>query len=231
MIKLSIIIPTLNATDALGACMTHIGTGGEMVVEVIVSDGGSSDQTGAVAFDYGANVVLGPPGRGAQLARGARKASGDWLLFLHADCHLPHDWPAVLSQHVQTRPDRAAAFRLRFRAAGAAPRLVAAWANLRSHLGLPYGDQALFISAPLYARIGGYAALPLMEDVDIARRLKGKIRLLPATITTSAQKYQAEGWLRRGAKNLNLLARYMLGADPKVLAKSYSAPPDLSDEN
>lgn len=231
MIKLSIIIPTLDAARPLTGCLAALGTAGGVPTEVIVSDGGSADDTISLAMGQGANVVLGPPGRGAQLRRGAAQASGEWLLFLHADSQLPDDWAEVLDAHMADAAGGAACFRLTFRAAGLAPRIVAAWANLRSLLGLPYGDQALLIRASDYHDIGGYPDQPLMEDVVMARRLRGKIRLLDATLSTGAEKYLAEGWFWRGAKNLMLLARYKLGADPKMLAKAYSRGSAPSDEN
>jgi hypothetical protein len=111
---------------------------------------------------------------------------------------------------------------LRFDAGGVAPRLVAGWANLRTRMfGLPYGDQALLVSRRAYHAAGGYPDIPLMEDVALARALKGRIALLPLAVTTSAARFQREGWLRRGARNLWLLARYLCGADPARLAARY----------
>jgi hypothetical protein len=115
-----------------------------------------------------------------------------------------------------------AAFRLAFDATGVMPRMVAGWANLRSRvLGLPYGDQALLIARADYEAVGGFADIPLMEDVAIARALKGRIALLPLAVTTSAARYQREGWLWRGARNLWTLIRYLCGADPVRLAEAY----------
>ncbi|MFV2003233.1 MAG: glycosyl transferase, partial [Paracoccaceae bacterium] len=106
-------------------------------------------------------------------------------------------------------------------ATGLAPRLVAAWVNLRSRLGLPYGDQGLLISRELYRRLGGYRDISLMEDVAMSRALRGRLVMLPAAALTSAHSYQRDGWLRRGAGNLWLLARYFAGADPEKLARRY----------
>ena len=223
MTKLSIILPTLNAAPELAACLRAITASEPAGVEIVVSDGGSSDGTPGQARAAGATFVTGPQGRGGQLHRGAEAAGGDWLLFLHADSRLPRHWHAIVQHHITNDPTRAAAFRLGFRAAGFAPRLVAGWANLRSLLGLPYGDQGLLISASHYAAIGGYADIPLMEDVEIAARLKGRLRLLPAIVTTGAGRYQRQGWLRRGARNLILVCRYKLGADPHRLARAYGA--------
>lgn len=221
MTNLSIIVPTLNAVSELGATLGAIGTGGGLQIELIISDGGSRDGTVALAMGEGANVVAGPAGRGRQLARGARQAAGGWLLFLHADTHLPTDWADIVAKHIADSPD-AAAFHLAFRNSSAAARRVAGWANFRTRaFGLPYGDQALLVSRALYDEVGGFADLALMEDVDMARRLKGRLQLLPAAVTTSAARYEAGGWLRRGALNLSLLIRFLLGADPDRLARRY----------
>ena len=217
--KISIVIPTLNAAEKLPACCDSIlhGVAAGVVREVIVSDGGSSDGTVGLADSVGAQIVTGPAGRGGQLARGVAASRGDWILVLHADTILPEDWVGAVSTHIAQSGD-AAAFRLRFDRGGA---FVAGWANLRSRwLGLPYGDQGLLISRALYNAVGGYRDQPLMEDVAIARALKGRIRLLEATVTTSAARYEG-GWIRRGARNLWTLARYFAGTSPEVLARSY----------
>ena len=98
---------------------------------------------------------------------------------------------------------------------------MAAWANLRSHLGLPYGDQGLLVPRSLYDAVGGYPDQPLMEDVALVRALKGRLAPVGVTITTSAARYHAQGWLRRGGRNLLLLARYFAGQDVETLARSY----------
>lgn len=220
----SVIIPTLNAQDVLPDTFDTLlsGVAQGVLREVIVSDGGSTDRTVALAEACGAEVIKGSAGRGPQLARGASLARGSWLLFLHADTHLPKQWVGALATHMTGSPDMAAAFRLRFRARGVAARATAAWANLRSSaLGLPYGDQGLFVSRRLYDEMGGYADLPLMEDVEMAGRLRGRLRLLDETVSTSAQRYERSGWIRRGGGNLLTLARYYCGADPARLAARY----------
>ena len=219
---ISVVIPTLNAETALGPCLAALGEGlGEgLIRELIISDGGSTDGTLRVAAAAGARIVTGAASRGGQLQRGVAAAQGDWLLVLHADTVLPAGWSdAVLP--ALTRPG-AYHFRLAFDAQGLAPALVAGWANLRSRfLGLPYGDQGLLIDRASYDATGGYRDQPLMEDVALARALRGRLHALPAYVTTSAEKYQRQGWLRRGARNLGTLARYFLGVDPEALAQRY----------
>lgn len=220
--RLSIVMPTLMAQDALRRSLPALTEGvlSGLVREVVISDGGSTDATLELAEAAGAKLVTGSASRGGQLRRGADLASGEWLLFLHADSVLPEGWAEAVSQHLDQ--GGTAAFRLGFDIDGLAPWLVTGWANLRSRLlGLPYGDQALLIERSRYDAAGGYADIPLMEDVAIARALRGKITLLPVTIRTSSEKYRQHGWLRQGSRNLLRLFCYLLGADPEKLARRY----------
>ncbi len=219
---LSIIIPTLNAAPALGdtlACLIE-GLDSGLVRELVISDGGSGDDIAGISQGVGATLVTGSAGRGGQLARAAQVARGDWLLFLHADTHLSPGWSGAVLDHIRTSRD-AACFRLRFRARGLGARLVAGGANLRARFGLPYGDQGLLISRALYDEIGGFADIALMEDVAMARNLRGRLKMLPAVAATDATRYQSGGWLRRPARNLWTLARYLGGANPEKLARFY----------
>ena len=225
--KISVIIPTLNAGDSLPACLTALieGLTAGLIKELIISDGGSGDKTILIADDAGAHLVTGPASRGGQLRRGAAVARGQWLMVLHADTVLEPGWSRAVGDHLNDS-DRAAYFRLKFRANGIMPTWVAGWANLRSALfGLPYGDQGLLVPRTAYVRAGGYPDQPLMEDVALVRaltRTSGDRPLaLPATAVTGPERYQRAGWLRRGARNLWTLLRYMRGTDPERLAAAY----------
>ncbi len=220
---LSVIIPTLESAPLVPRTAAGLieGLDAGLVRELILSDGGSDDAIAGVAEALGAKLVSGPAGRGGQLARGAAAAAGDWLLFLHADTHLSPGWAQAVAAHIRDRPARAGWFRLRFRGGALAGRVVAGWANLRSRAGLPYGDQGLLISRDLYKSVGGHPDIPLMEDVAIARRLRGRLSPLDAFANTDPVRFQRRGWLRQGAANLSRLLRYRLGADPETLARRY----------
>jgi len=223
---LSIVIPALNAGARVAKTIASIGEATPaMRVEVIVADGGSDDDTRARAAAAGAMVVRAPRGRGLQLAAGAARASGRWLLFLHADTTLPPSWRAMVEAFMrgETPAQKAAHFRLAFDDASRGARRVAALANWRARtLGLPYGDQGLLLSRALYDALGGYRDMPIMEDVDIVRRI-GKARLveLPAAVITSAERYRRDGFTQRPMRNLGLLALYFLGVAPDRLARLY----------
>lgn len=221
---ISIVIPTLNAEDELAATLEALmeGLASGLIRELVISDGGSTDRTLDIAEEAGARIVTGAASRGEQLRRGCADARGDWLLVLHADTRLSPGWAEAVSTHLEQCPGKAAWFRLSFRQGGTAGRLVAAWANLRAGLfGLPYGDQGLLVPRALYRRVGGYPDQRLMEDVALVRKLRPMVAL-PATASTSPVRYQREGWLRRGARNLLTLTRYFMGADPDRLAGFYT---------
>lgn len=218
---ISIVIPTLNAEAVLPDCLQALmeGLHAGLIRELVISDGGSADQTPEIADEAGAAFLTGPASRGGQLRRGCAQAKGDWLLIVHADTVLQDGWTKAVADHLQT--GKPAAFRLAFRSNGLAPNWVAGWANLRSRVfGLPYGDQGLLLPRHTYLAAGGYLDQPLMEDVALARKLP-RITLLSPRAVTSSERYERTGWFLRGARNLWTLLRYFLGADPEVLAQSY----------
>lgn len=221
---LSIVIPTFDAAAELPQTAEALlaGATSGLVREMVISDGGSQDDTLEIARDLGAIVVSGPAGRGGQLARGVAAAKGPWVLLLHADTHLGDGWDVVAHDHMTKHPDKAAWFRLRFRASGLAARVVAGGANLRSkYLGVPYGDQGLLVSRKTLASVGGVPDVALMEDVLLARALRGRLRGLDCEALTSAARYESDGWTKRVSRNLGTLTRFYLGASPKALKQRY----------
>ncbi|MFD3190256.1 TIGR04283 family arsenosugar biosynthesis glycosyltransferase [Sedimentitalea sp. HM32M-2] len=222
--EISVIVPTLDAAEQLPDCLAALieGLSAGLIRELIVTDGGSRDDSRRIADAAGAVIVTGDASRGGQLRRGVALARGRWLLVLHADTTLEPGWAAAVAQHLQSGQGQAAYFRLAFRARGLMPVWVAGWANLRARLfGLPFGDQGLLLRRDVYERAGGYPDQPLMEDVALVQALDSAPVVLSARAFTSAEKYRRTGWLRRGLRNLWTLARYFAGVDPQRLAASY----------
>jgi rSAM/selenodomain-associated transferase 2 len=215
--SLSVVIPTLNAAATLPGCLASLRPGAPLIREIIVVDGGSMD--GTLQLTEAAIVLNTPAGRGGQLRAGIAAASGDFLLLLHADTCLSPNWPKAVAA---ASPDLAGYFHLRLDSPRRMARMIERIVALRCRaLSLPYGDQGLLISRALLVQFGGMPDLPLMEDVALARRLKGRLRPLPATATTSAAKYEHDGWLQRPLRNLLCLTMYFAGVPPETIRKFY----------
>ncbi len=226
--QVSVVIPTLNAASSLAATLLALEEGRRsgLVEEVVVVDGGSLDETAQVARAAGARVLENCPGRGRQLAAGAAAAKGAWLLFLHADTLLSEGWAAAVQGFMETlgSEGRAAAFCLALDDGDPRARRIERLARWRCRvLGLPYGDQGLLISRRFYEALGGFRPMPLMEDVDLARRIgRGNFVELDAIALTSAARYRAGGWWLRPLRNLAILALYFLGVPPDTLKRLYA---------
>ncbi|SFB00221.1 hypothetical protein SAMN05421688_2261 [Poseidonocella pacifica] len=219
---ISVVIPTLNAGKTLPDCLASLAEGLTcgLIRDLIISDGGSTDETLEIAEAAGAQVVHGEASRGGQLQRGCAAAEGKWLLILHADSWLGAGWTEAAASHIQGT--KAGYFRLRFRSAAAGAHVVAGWANLRARVfGIPYGDQGLLLPRTVYHQVGGFSDQPLMEDVALSRSLRGHLVPIAAEIRTGAERYEREGWMRRGAKNLTTLALYYAGVTPERLVARY----------
>jgi rSAM/selenodomain-associated transferase 2 len=222
--RVSVVIPTLDAAGELPAMLAAL-SGAPMIGEIIVADGGSNDDSVAIAQAAGGRIVSAKPGRGTQLAAGAAAANGEWLLFLHADCRLAPGWEEAVEAFVTApgAPDRAGYFHFalddRSRAARRLERIVSWRCRV---LGLPYGDQGLLIARALYQAVGGFRALPLMEDVEFARRLgRGRLAPLGVPAYASARRYREGGYIRRPLRNLICLSFYFMGVPARHIARLY----------
>ena len=221
-LRLAVVVPALDEEVALRRYLPATVAAAD---QVVVSDGGSHDATREVAAALGATVVSGPPGRGGQLNRGAAAAAGaDVLLFLHADTELPPGAAAAIRAAVAAGAD-GGAFRVRFAAASWPYRFGAAVVNARTRrFGMALGDQAQFVSAATFARLGGYRDWPILEDLDFARRLRrgGRMVVLPLAVTTSARRFERRGIARTVATNWLIWALFLAGVPPSRLARLYA---------
>ncbi|WP_417794163.1 TIGR04283 family arsenosugar biosynthesis glycosyltransferase [Terasakiella pusilla] len=221
---LSIVIPTYNSSVVLKQTIQSV-QGKAGVGEILIVDGGSTDDTAQAAAELGARCITAPKGRGSQLKTGAEAAVGAWLLFLHADTVLEEGWERHVGAFMNKpeNENRAGYFTFTLNEdTKAARRLERVVARRCTWLGLPYGDQGLLIHQSLYEEVGGYADIPLMEDVDMVRKI-GKDRLVPVPVraVTSASKYQKSGYLKRMLRNVSCLTLYFLGVSPERIVKLY----------
>jgi rSAM/selenodomain-associated transferase 2 len=227
MSRVSIIIPTLDAAEGLRRSLPPLAEFRvlELIREVILADGGSADETAEIAEAAGAVLVRAEAGRGPQLATGAAAGQGDWLLFLHADTVLQPGWDDAVRGFIADPANarRAGYFRFALDDARFAARRVAFLANLRCRvLGLPYGDQGLLIDRAFYNALGGFRPLPLMEDVDLVRRIgRRRLVMLDATAITSAARYRRDGFWLRPLRNQFCLLLWLLGVPPRTIMRIY----------
>ncbi len=222
-IRLSIVIPTLNAAADLRRCLHAANPAGRF--EIVVADGGSRDGTINLAKRLGARVVSCEAGRGVQLAAGAAQSSGEWLLFLHADTVLIPGWGAEVMRFIANpeNTQRAAAFRFALDDESKSARWLEAAVNWRCRVfGLTYGDQGLLIARRFYDELGGFRPLPLMEDLDLIRRIgRKRLAMLNTAAVTSAARYRKQGYILRPLRNLLCLMLYFLGAPMQLIFRLY----------
>lgn len=227
LLVISVIIPTYNAAAEVGPCLAALvpGAVSGQVRELIISDGGSTDDIAEIAEGSGAEFVSGPQGRGGQLARGADQAKGPWLLFLHADTVLDDGWIDAVGRFVaQARVDQAASFTFALSDPDPQARRIEKWARRRARwFGLAYGDQGLLINKQHYQSLGGFPDQALMEDVALVRRIgKRNLSILPVAAQTSPTRYRRDGYWKRPLKNLMLVSLYLLGVPADRLARLYT---------
>lgn len=196
MSMISVIVPTLNEAGRIQGCLEQFQSQ-PGAWELIVVDGGSTDGTVQLAKRSGARVLASPPGRGPQQNAGAAMASGDVLLFLHADAHLPPDAHRQVLSALSEPGVAAGAFRIRHQP----ERWASTWksgllrlADFRSHrTKRPYGDQGIFLRKSVFEAVGGFPQRPLMEEIPLVRRLaqRGTIRILKAEIQVSGRRFES----------------------------------------
>jgi len=224
---ISVVIPTLNAAAHLPRALAPLvqGMAHGLIKQVIIADGGSTDETLEIAEAAGCEIVVSEPGRAKQIRAGVQVSRANWLLLLYPGTALEQGWVNE-AERFMSQPQarkRAAAFRLAFDDASPSARSVVFWARLRGRvMKLPYGDQGMLISRLLYDALGGYPDMPVMDDVELARRIGPKrLTILETEAVSNAEKYRRDGYAKRAWRNLGLMTRYLLGADPVELAKVY----------
>jgi uncharacterized protein len=222
---LSVIVPTLNEERSLGRTLESVRR--SCGVEVIVADGGSRDATREIAARFGATVMTVAGGRAAQQNAAAAAATGRHLLFLHADTLPPEGYPELIRRALDCPATVAGAFRFRTDGEGAAMRLIEWGAAVRSaFFRWPYGDQGLFLEKRVFDELAGFAALPIMEDFDLVRRLRrrGRVVTLREAAVTSARRWERLGVPRTTLRNQTMIAGFFAGVSPERLARLYRGP-------
>jgi len=221
--QISIVIPTLNEAATLTKTLCLLKTQ-DPPIDLWVVDGGSHDQTCQLAAEWGAQILHSDRGRADQLNQGAQHATGEILLFLHADTQLPPHFQTEIQGVLAQEGVVAGAFPLTIENAGWGLRWVAWWTNQRSRwLQLPYGDQALFLKRSQFEAIGYFPLLPIMEDFELVRRLRkqGKIGLAQSPVLTSDRRWRKLGWVRTTLINQLMILGYFAGISPQTLATWY----------
>ena len=220
---ISIVIPTLNSQNTVRKTLASLFEGIEagIVRELIVVDGGSTDETREIVEECGGKFISSAASRGYQLKKGVNLAKGDFIFALHSDSVLEPGWSEIVKKYFNK--DAGYYCKLSFDIIHPLASMTSTWANARSLIfNLPYGDQGLLIPRKLLMENGSYSPIPIMEDVELALRFKGKLFCMPIVITTSSRKYRKNGWLRQGSKNMVRLLRFLLGADPNNLTDDYN---------
>lgn len=218
MATTTVIIPVLNEAPHIEKLLAPLADS-----DVIVVDGGSDDNTLALLASFNAKVIPGSKGRARQMNVGAAKATGDILIFLHADTELPEGWEKELRDFADSRKVWGR-FNVQFDETSPAFSVIAFMMNWRSRLtGICTGDQAIFIRRTVFDKLNGFADIPLMEDIDISRRLRRECwpYCVPGNATTSARRWRARGLIRTILHMWWYRLQYFFGVSPEKLVKSY----------
>ncbi len=219
---ISVIIPALNEAAELPGLLETLSPSGRL--EVIVADGGSEDDTRAIAQQYGATVVQSAPGRARQMNAGARAAMGKTLLFLHADTRLPRNFASWVQQTLASPGVVLGAFDLSIDGTLPGLRWVERGVRWRSRwLGLPYGDQALFLRTDTFWQLGGFPEVPILEDLKLVQQAKklGKVAIAPAAVSTSARRWETLGVWQTTLINQGVLIAAGLGVPLEKITQFY----------
>ncbi len=217
---ISVVIPALDEASLIADAVADAGRHAQ---EVLVVDGGSRDDTRARALAAGARVLEAPRGRASQMNAGAGQAQGEVLLFLHADCRLPADAAQAIAG-ARAGGYRWGRFDVRLDSPRPALRVVGTMMNLRSRLSsIATGDQAIFVERTLWRDAGGFAPIPLMEDVELTARLRRTARCacLREQVTVSARRWEQRGVARTVVEMWVWRAAYALGVSPQRLHRLY----------
>lgn len=237
MMKLSIIIPTLNEESLIEKNLAFIkkelsAISHQLSAEVIVADGGSRDRTVEIARRFADRVCISNKGRGEQMNAGTKVSEGDLLLFLHSDSIVHLSGIVNMLKAMEYNNVIGGAFRLKidsptpmYKCWGKiAFEIISTVANMRARiLGIAYGDQGIFVRRNIFYAVGGYPDIPLMEDVEFVKRLKGngKFIILSECITTSSRRWDREGILYTTIRNWILISLYLMGVSPSRLKGWY----------
>ena len=224
--QISIIIPVYDEPYIINQTIKHLNyLSLEKKIEIIVVDGNRSQSTLKAIKDKKTTQILSNRGRGIQMNAGAKAASGEILLFLHADTYLPDNAPELMNKAFSNPKIVAGSFDLGIRSDKRAFRLIEKMVYIRSRLTrIPYGDQGIFIRKHFFEMLGGYSTIPIMEDVDLMRRVKksnGKIAIISQKVSTSPRRWEKEGLVRCTLRNWAMILLYFLGAPAEKLSKYY----------
>ncbi len=221
--QLSVIVPALNEAPVLSDTLQHARQAG--VLELVVVDGGSEDATRAIAAELADVVIDAERGRASQMNAGAARARGDVFLFLHADTRVPPGYAQAIQQALEDPRVLGGRFDLHLEPTSPLLWLTAELINLRSRLSrMATGDQGIFVRREVFERLGGYAKIPLMEDLDLSRRMKraGRIACLRQRLTTSSRRWRKDGVIRTILLMWTLRFLYFCGVSPVTLKRVYA---------